>query len=240
MTFPLPLSVKALPRPLLPRTLRGSKSCPPSWPRPIASVPVPRPANHSVLRLLLPSALSSCRALESHAMARAAARAAHFPLSYSPSLLSSLPAVVLSYPSPPQHPTMALPGKLRFHATDPQVIKSRESLARAEEPSLIRAVCLRCQNARQVLSITGKGESRNFSITPLVDSFARRGVGLCTITMLVKFYINQPACGFYLQNTSKIHPLILVSSAIALFKFPSSFGYCCGPVNSLPAFYSCP
>ena len=121
-TFPLPLSVKTLPRSLLPRTLRGSKSSPWSWPRPITSVLVPRPANHrGVLRPRLTSALLLCGALESLLMAWAATRAAYFPRLTLPLFRSSLPAVVLSYPSPAQSARQwRCPETELFEATDLQ------------------------------------------------------------------------------------------------------------------------
>lgn len=61
----------------------------------------PWPANHRrVLQPLPPSALASCQALESLAMTGAPARAAHFPPVTFSLFQSSLPAVVLGYPSP--------------------------------------------------------------------------------------------------------------------------------------------
>lgn len=142
-TFPLPLSVKTLPRSLLPRTLRGSKSSPWSWPRPITSVLVPRPANHrGVLRPRLTSALLSCGALESLLMAWAATRAAYFPRLTLPLFRSSLPAVVLSYPSPAQSARQwRCPETELFEATDLQGVKSRELFTRAGDPGLVYAVC---------------------------------------------------------------------------------------------------
>lgn len=107
-TFPLPLSVKTLPRPLLPRTLRGSKC---SLRLSLVQSEASRRPRHTnrrhVLRLLPPFTLASCKSLESPEVAGAVARASHFPPLTLPLVRSSLPALVT--PPPPGAATMALP-----------------------------------------------------------------------------------------------------------------------------------
>lgn len=75
-------------------------------------------------------------------MAWAVTRAAYFPCLTIPLFRSSLPAVVLSYPSPAQSARQwrCLETEL-FEATDLQGLKSRESFTRAGDPGLVYAVC---------------------------------------------------------------------------------------------------
>ena len=112
-TFPLPLSVKTLPRPLLPRTLRGSKSSPSSWPRPITSVPLSL-ACQSQARS--PASPALCARLVSSPRITRDDRSTSTCCPFSPCDFLSLPEFSSGrcpwLPLPrPEHPTMALPRK---------------------------------------------------------------------------------------------------------------------------------